>query len=582
MTEINWPEGWTTKISAECFDQFSTSGIRVKTKDCQESGLYPVIDQGQEFISGFIDDSEKLIKVNKPVIVFGDHTRNIKWVNFDFVPGADGTKILSPKEYLLPRVAFYGLRNLEIPDKGYSRHFKFLKESKLPIPPLAEQKVIADKLDSLLAQVEIIKARLERIPEILKTFRQSVLAAAVNGKLTEEWRTKNHSDVTKEERIEEIRKYKYQKWIEAQEAKYKAKGKWPKTDSWKKKYKEAEIDPELQARELHEGWVYQPLDGLVYISARIGWKGLKASEYTESGPLFLSVHSLNYGREVKLSEAFHISQERYDESPEIMLKNDDILLCKDGAGIGKLGIVKNLHEPASINSSLLLVRSGKFFVPEFLYFFLAGPTMQRLVQERMTGSAVPHLFQRDVKEFVLEVPPLSEQTEIVRRVEELFAFVDNIEQETNAALERVNNLTQSILAKAFRGELTADWRAANPGLISGDNSAEALLAKIKAEREAIKKQPNPKRTAVKKKTGGHMSKQIIKVVEALKKAGRPLNGQQLLAASGYPGDSNTEQLEQFFLDIRETLATESIIKLERDEDGQDWFALAERSEMKKA
>ena len=376
------------------------------------------------------------------------------------------------------------------------------KFSQAPIvlPPLAEQKVIADKLDTLLAQVENTKARLESIPEILRTFRQSVLSAAVSGKLTQEWRAKNQFGETKEERLEKIRKYKYQNWIKEQEEKFEAKGKWPKSDAWKKKYKEAEINPEFQARELPESWVCQPLDGLVYISARIGWKGLKASEYTKTGPLFLSVHSLNYGREVKLSEAFHISQERYDESPEIMLRNDDILLCKDGAGIGKIGIVKNLQEPASINSSLLLIRSGKFFIPEFLYFFLAGPAMQRLVQERMTGSAVPHLFQRDVKEFVLEVPPLTEQTEIVRRVEEVFAIADNIEQKANAALERVNNLTQSILAKAFLGELTADWRAANLSLISGKNSAEALLQKIKVEREALSSKKKPKKnTAARKK-----------------------------------------------------------------------------------
>jgi type I restriction enzyme S subunit len=83
------------------------------------------------------------------------------------------------------------------------------------------------------------------------------------------------------------------------------------------------------------------------------------------------------------------------------------------------------------------------------------------------------------------IPSIEEQTQIVRRVEELFAFADSIEQKANAALERVNNLTQSILAKAFRGELTADWRAANPELISGENSAEALLAKIQAERDKL-------------------------------------------------------------------------------------------------
>lgn len=75
----------------------------------------------------------------------------------------------------------------------------------------------------------------------------------------------------------------------------------------------------------------------------------------------------------------------------------------------------------------------------------------------------------------------------VRSVEELFAFADKVEAQVNAAQTRVNNLTQSILAKAFRGELTADWRTANPELICGENSAEALLKRIKAERAAMGK-----------------------------------------------------------------------------------------------
>ena len=82
----------------------------------------------------------------------------------------------------------------------------------------------------------------------------------------------------------------------------------------------------------------------------------------------------------------------------------------------------------------------------------------------------------------MSLPQLAEQTEIVRRVEQLFSYADSIEQQAKAAKERVDNLTQAILAKAFRGELTTDWRAANADLISGDNSAEALLARIQAER----------------------------------------------------------------------------------------------------
>lgn len=600
MDEITLPEGWVTS---------SISDISIKGEQRKPSGDEAIIyvDIGSiNRDSKCIESPQHLIGKNAPsrarkVIKEGDVLVSLTRPNLNAVAlvpcelddqiASTGFEVIRT-QLVDNRFVFFVARSKDfidsISDVVQGALYPAAKSSDVQayifsLPPLSEQKVIADKLDTLLAQVGTTKTCLERIPQILKAFRQSVLAAAVSGRLTEEWRAKNYFVVTKEERLAEIRKYKYQTWIEEQEAKYEAKGKWPKTDSWKKKYKEAEIDPEFQARELPESWVYQPLEGLVYISARIGWKGLKASEYTEAGPLFLSVHSLNYGREVNLSEAFHISQERYNESPEIMLKNDDILLCKDGAGIGKIGIVKRLQEPATINSSLLLIRSGKLFIPEFLYFFLAGPTMQRLVQDRMTGSAVPHLFQRDVREFVLEVPPLEEQTEIVRRVEELFAFADNIEQKSNAALERVNNLTQSILAKAFRGELTADWRTANPELISGENSAEALLKKIKAEREALKKQPKSKRTTVQKKTGSRMSKEIIKVVDALKEAGKPLNGQQLLIATGYPSDSGIDQLEQFFLDIRKALSSKkSIVKLERGDDGQDWFALADTVETNKA
>lgn len=185
------PEGWTSIITTNGFEQISTTGKKVKTKECQKQGVYPVIDQGQDDISGYIDDKSKIIDVKEPVCIFGDHTRVIKWVDFSFVPGADGTKILKPLPFLIPRFAFYQLKSLDIPDKGYSRHFKFLKEIDFGIPPLAEQKVIADKLDILLAQVESTKARLERILQILKRFRQSVLTAAVSGKLTEEWREIN-------------------------------------------------------------------------------------------------------------------------------------------------------------------------------------------------------------------------------------------------------------------------------------------------------------------------------------------------------------------------------------------------------
>ncbi|EBJ7051057.1 restriction endonuclease subunit S [Salmonella enterica] len=102
----------------------------------------------------------------------------------------------------------------------------------------------------------------------------------------------------------------------------------------------------------------------------------------------------------------------------------------------------------------------------------------------MKSGAQGKLALARIKSLPLILPPLQEQHEIARRVEQLFAYADTIEKQVNNALTRVNSLTQSILAKAFRGELTAQWRAENPELISGENSAAALLEKIKAERAA--------------------------------------------------------------------------------------------------
>jgi type I restriction enzyme S subunit len=357
-----------------------------------------------------------------------------------------------------------------------------LKKLDINIPPIAEQKRIVEKLDSLLAQVDTIQQRLNNLPNIIKRYRQSVLAAAVSGKLTEQWRKNNQCQKSTIEIKSEIKNYRYEIWIQEQEAKFQAKGKVPKNDKWKEKYKEVTTELNGNEKTLPKGWVYETLEGLIYISARIGWKGLKAEEYTEEGPLFLSVHGLNHGQHVDLSRAYHISEERYKESPEIQLKNEDILLCKDGAGIGKIAIIKDLTELASINSSLLLIRSGKYFLTDYLYYFLAGPEVQRIVQERMTGSAVPHLFQRDVKEFVLEVPPIEEQTEIVRLVEQHFALADTLEKNLKNAKQKVDNLTQSILAKAFRGELVPQ----DPN----DEPAEQLLSRIKtarAEAELLEK-----------------------------------------------------------------------------------------------
>ncbi|MEL4431673.1 restriction endonuclease subunit S [Shewanella mangrovisoli] len=438
-----------------------------------------------------------------------------------------------------------------------------LRDLVIPLPPLAEQKVIADKLDTLLAQVESTKARLERIPDILKRFRQSVLAAAVSGKLTEEWREENEfpNSVLHDIRSEKV--------LWAREN--------PDHNEVKRVLKRVKdglnaINNKVEV--LPETWSWSQLEDCVLMIVDCH---NKTATYTEEGNPLIRTSNIRDGK-FNWENLRYVSDETYEYwSRRCPPEPGDIIFTRE-APMGEAAIIPPKHKLCLGQRTMLIRPVEKYVSAKFILISLMDPNFRKRSEELAVGTGVKHYRVGDVSNLEIAIPPAEEQAEIVRQVDELFAFADSIEQKAAAALERVNNLTQSILAKAFRGELTADWRAANPELISGENSAAALLEKIKVEREVMKKQPKPKRSTIKKKTGSHMSKQIIKVVDALKEAGEPLSGHQLLAAAGYPSDSGTEQLEQFFLDIRKALISEkSIVKLQRGDDGQDWFALAQKS-----
>ena len=200
---------------------------------------------------------------------------------------------------------------------------------------------------------------------------------------------------------------------------------------------------------MKNGWQRKQLGELAELKGRIGWRGLTAKEYTKTGPLFLSVHSLNYGDYVDFRDAFNISEDRYIESPEIMLQKNDILICKDGAGIGKVGIVGELPDRATINSSLLLIRSGKDILPKFLYLCMFSPYFQQIVNSRLNGATTPHLYQRDITEFPVVLPPLPEQQRIVSLLDEAFAGLATAKATAEKNLQNARALFESHLQSVF-------------------------------------------------------------------------------------------------------------------------------------
>ncbi len=155
-------EGATYKPFDDCFDKIKTPK-GVPSKDYLESGTYPVISQEEEFISGYNNDDSKLLHIPRPVVIFGDHSRVIKYVDFDFVLGADGVKVLLPKVECDAKYIYYFLKHFNVPSLGYSRHFKLLREAQIPVPSLSTQELIVRELDSISS---VISAKKQQVLEL--------------------------------------------------------------------------------------------------------------------------------------------------------------------------------------------------------------------------------------------------------------------------------------------------------------------------------------------------------------------------------------------------------------------------------
>jgi type I restriction enzyme S subunit len=142
---------------------------QIPAKEIAEAGRFPVVDQGQKFVAGYCDDESKVIDFDLPLIIFGDHTRCFKYVDFPFVLGADGTKVLLPNKKLYdPRFYYFALLALEIPSRGYNRHFTILSERSLPLPPLPEQKKIAHILSTVQRAIEAQERIIQTTTELKK------------------------------------------------------------------------------------------------------------------------------------------------------------------------------------------------------------------------------------------------------------------------------------------------------------------------------------------------------------------------------------------------------------------------------
>lgn len=170
---------WQTKILEDCIEKVVYTK-KIQRKSFLKSGVVPIISQEETFINGYWNNKKDIFRVKTPVVIFGDHTQILKYIDFNFVLGADGVKILQPKSFLNPKFFLYFLRSVDLKKLGYARHYRLLKEISVSYPEsLAEQERIVKTLDGVFDKIsrtkEIAKQKLVALNDLEKSILKEVI-----------------------------------------------------------------------------------------------------------------------------------------------------------------------------------------------------------------------------------------------------------------------------------------------------------------------------------------------------------------------------------------------------------------------
>ena len=201
--------------------------------------------------------------------------------------------------------------------------------------------------------------------------------------------------------------------------------------------------PEIRLDGFEGEWENIRLGDCAIIKGRLGWKSLKQEEYTEVGPSMIAGKHIKNGV-IDWGEVDHIPQWRYDESPDIMLENGDVIFSKDGS-LGNPALVSNLKGEATINSTMMLVRLTKKVSPQFFYQVLTSSVFQKLIYLKVSGSSIPHLFQADIQDFRFFAPCIEEQQVIGT----YFSNLDNLISANQEKISQLETLKKKLLQDMF-------------------------------------------------------------------------------------------------------------------------------------
>lgn len=473
------PEGWAMTSVGECF--FDIRNGTTAPQNNRDLGV-PVtrietIQQSRfdlsrvQHLDGVSADFIETFRYNKGDIAFS-HINSFEHVGktalYDGIPhllihGMNLLRLRLAHEFVNPRYAHCFMQSIFFRDEVRMRvghavnqvsiNQKNLSEVPLFLPPLAEQGRIVGKLEEVLGKVAASQGRLARVPGLLKRFRQSILAAACSGKLTADWREGNSEF---------------------------------ETDVCSVVLRDMELPP----FDVPSDWKWRPLEA---ICSKITDGEHLTPPRVDSGIPILSAKDVR-DSDVDFSDVKFVTTEIAERSrqrcnPEC----GDILVVSRGATVGRTCRVKTDTTFCLMGSVLLFKPLSKVVLSEFMEYHLKTPTGLAALVGRSGATAQQAIYIRDMRAFPIPLPPLAEQHEIVRRVEQLFALADRIEAQLRAAQTRVDKLTQAVLAKAFRGELvpTEADLARREG--RSYEPARELLTRIREQTDATPKARKPRR-----------------------------------------------------------------------------------------
>ncbi|GAB7508621.1 hypothetical protein Bwad005_12320 [Bilophila wadsworthia] len=386
------PEGWKWVRLLSVFSNHTDSKKKLPQKEYLSTGTFPVVDQGKEIVGGYTENQSLLYSGPLPVIIFGDHTRCIKSIDFFFVQGADGIKVLHAKDIIIHKFFYYALKNLNMPDLGYRRHFPLFKKFVLPLPPLDEQQRIVERTESLFAKLDEANAKAEAVLDGLETRKAAILHRAFTGELT-------HTPPIS----------------------------FLSITNFIKKEKNA-------------------------LKAGPFGSALKKDFYVPSGYKIYGQEQVIAGDETIGN--YYINEEKYLELIACKVAPGDVLISLVGT-VGKVLVLSENCEPGIINPRLIKITldQSKIYPKFFSYYFQSDET-KASYKESSHGTTMDVLNMSILKQLKFPCFSLPQQREITRILDSLLAKEQQVKEAAENVLEQIELMKKAILARAFRGKLT--------------------------------------------------------------------------------------------------------------------------------